>query len=157
MDINFKCISSSSSKSSEKTSQICWEQKALVRDYASVVLEENQGYYNHNLPSLSNDFFKILNTSVMVFCECLNFNRGWGLLNLVQGAHRDLHLIRPFLFWADNNYFCQKTRSKRSRGDYYIGFISHFPAPALIKLITGWGQIKPSAFNLPLALSSPFV
>lgn len=149
MDINFKCICSSSSKSSEKISQICWEHNVLVRDYASVVLEADQGYYNHPLPSMSNVFFKILDTRVLVLCECLNFNGGGAFLSLGQGAHRDLLLIGPFLFWVDNNYFCQKTRSKRNGGDDYIGFIGHFPATALIKLVTGWGQIEPSAFNLP--------
>lgn len=74
------------------------EDKALVRDNASKVLEENQRYYNHSLPSLSNDFIKVENTSVRGFCECLNVDRGGGLLSLGQGANRDLHLIRPFLF-----------------------------------------------------------
>lgn len=107
------------------------EDKALVRDNASKVLEENQRYYNHSFPRLSNDFIRAEDTSELVFCECLNVDQGGGLPSLGQGANRDLHLIRPFLFWVANSCFCQKTRSKPSRGDYYIGFISHFPATAL--------------------------
>lgn len=74
--------------------------KTLVRENASIVLEEKQRCYNHSVPSLSNDVFQVENPSVLVFCKCLNFDGagGGGLLSLGQGAGRDLHLTRPFLF-----------------------------------------------------------
>lgn len=156
MDINFKCIRSSSSKSSEKISQICWEHNVLVRDYASVVLEADQGYYNHPLPSMSNVFLKILDTRVLVLCECVNFNGGGAFLSLGQGAHRDLLLIGPFLFWVDNNYFCQKTRSERNGGDDYIGHYQPFSSYSSYKAGNRLGANKTICFQPPLALSSPF-
>lgn len=43
---------------------------SIARDYASIILDENQRFYNHSLPNLSNDFFKVENTIVLVICGC---------------------------------------------------------------------------------------